>query len=73
VAKPSANVSYRQVNAAVHDVAAELERRSQALEAKWVISPTSYNRRIVVEFMDDADLGAASEMISQVLKEFGLR
>jgi hypothetical protein len=50
---PSA--SHRQVAAFLYDLASEMEKRSEELGAKWVISPEAQNAQVVLELAGDRD------------------
>ena len=72
IARGGAGVSEREVSAAIHEFAAALERRSQNMGADWVVSPTAYNRRLVVELIRDSDLQSASQVVLDLIKDRGL-
>jgi hypothetical protein len=51
--RPSA--SHRQIAAFLYDLASEMEKRSEELGAKWVISPEAQNVQVVLELAGDRD------------------
>ena len=61
--------SYRQVSAFLYELAADMEKRSEELDARWAISPESWNARITVELSagDDGERKAADQFIAQLL------
>lgn len=60
---------HRQIAAFVYEMAAEMERRSDELGARWVISPEPANARVVVELANDLDAVQADEFIASVLAD----
>ena len=64
--------SYRQLAVCVYNLAAEMERRSEALGASWVVSPEVFNAKIVLELTDKDDEQAASRFVTKVLRDAGL-
>lgn len=69
-AAPSAH--HRQVAAFVYELAAEMERRSQAIGATWAISPEAWNARIILELGSRTEVGAADGFLKSVLADFDL-
>lgn len=65
---------YRQVAAFLYEVAAEMELRSQEIDAKWVVSPEAYNDRIILELADgdDPERARADEFIAKLLSDRNL-
>jgi hypothetical protein len=69
---PKDRVRYRQLAVAVYNLAAEMERRTEKLGARWVVSPQVFDERIDVELGDDDDEQAAGRFVAQVLADSGL-
>jgi len=67
---PSAH--HRQVAAFIYDLASEMEKRSEALGARWVISVEAWNARVMVELASDVEAKAADEFLAQVLADRNL-
>jgi hypothetical protein len=67
---PSAH--QRQVAAFIYDLASEMEKRSEALGARWVISVEAWNARVMVELASDSEAKAADEFLAQVLADRNL-
>jgi hypothetical protein len=65
---------YRQVNAFIYDLASEMEKRSEEIGAKWVISPETWNTRVTVELAtgSDSERTTADEFVAQLLAERNL-
>jgi hypothetical protein len=63
--------SPRQVAAFIYDLAAELERRSDAIAARWAISPEAFNSRIDVELSEGEDAETATRFVVGVLGDLG--
>src|SRR4051794_19215760 len=55
--------SYRQLSVCVYNLAAEMERRSDKLGARWVVSPEVFNAKIVLELTDGDDEQAAGRFV----------
>jgi hypothetical protein len=64
--------SYRQLAVCVYKLAAEMERRTEALGARWVVAPQVFDERIDVELGDNDDEQAAERFVTKVLEEAGL-
>jgi hypothetical protein len=64
--------NHRQLAACIYELAAELERRSDDLRARWAISPEAFNSRIDVELGDGDDVEAATRLVTTVLADLGL-
>jgi hypothetical protein len=67
---PSAH--HRQVAAFIYDLASEMEKRSEALGARWVISVEAWNARVMVELASESETKAADEFLAQVLTDWKL-
>lgn len=67
---PSAH--HRQVAAFIYDLASEMEKRSEALGARWVISVEAWNVRVVVELASESEAKAADEFLALVLTDRNL-
>jgi hypothetical protein len=59
--------SHRQTAALLYELAANMERLSQVLEAHWCISPDPHNDRIVVEIVSDDDIGLANILFAEIM------
>jgi len=64
--------SYRQLSVCVYSLAAEMERRSDELGARWVVSPEVFNAKTILEFTDNDDEQAGGRFIAKVLVDMGL-
>jgi len=60
---------HRQVAAFIYDLASEMEKRSEALDARWVISVEAWNARVMVELASESEAKAADEFLAQVLTD----
>ena len=63
----SAARAYRETAALLYELAANMERLSQVLEAHWFISPDPDNDRIVVEVNCDDDIGLATILLAEIM------
>jgi hypothetical protein len=63
---------YRQLAVSAYKLAAEMERRTGTLGARWVIAPQVFDQRIDVELGDDDDEQAAQRFLTEVLADLGL-
>ncbi len=63
---------YRQLAVTVYKLAAEMERRSEKIRARWVVSPQVFNSRIDLEIMEDDDEQAARNFVAKALADLGL-
>jgi hypothetical protein len=64
--------SERKLSALIYEVAAALERRTEAIKARWAICPYAYDAYLDVELgaRDNREIAAA--MVVEVLQEAGL-
>ncbi len=60
---------HRQMAAFIYELAADMERRSEALGAQWVISPETTNGRVVIERADDDKTNLADEFVASVIAD----
>ena len=60
---------HRQMAAFIYELAAEMERRSGQLEARWVISPETTNARLVIELAGDHETALADKFIASVIAD----
>jgi hypothetical protein len=67
---PSAH--HRQVAAFIYDLASEMEKRSEALGARWVISVEPWNARVIVELASETEAKAADEFLANLLSDRNL-
>jgi len=63
---------HRQLAAFIYELAAEMERRSEDLGARWVVSPDTTNARLVLELTADEETASADEFIASVLADHDL-
>lgn len=61
--------SHRQVAAFIYDLASEMELRSEALGARWVISPEAWNARLILELGSESEAKAAEEFVRTMLAD----
>ena len=66
---PKARARYRQLAVAVYNLAAEMERRTEKLGARWVVSPRVFDERIDVELGDDDDEKVAAQFVTKILAD----
>ena len=59
--------SHRETAALLYELAANMERLSQLLEAHWCISPDPLNDQIVVETLSDDDIGLANILLAEIV------
>ena len=60
---------HRQLAAFLYEIAADMERRSEQLGARWVISPETTNGWVVVELASDHETALADEFIASVIAD----
>lgn len=60
---------HRQLAAFIYELAAEMERRSDELGARWVISPEASNARVVIELADDDETTLADTFVASVIAD----
>ena len=60
---------HRQMAAFVYELAADMERRSEELGARWVISPEATNGRVVIELAGDHETTLADEFVASVIAD----
>lgn len=60
---------HRQMAAFIYELAADMERRSEALGARWVISPEVSNARVVIELTGDHEAALADEFVASVIAD----
>lgn len=66
-AEPGCPSEHRQVAALVYDLAADMERRSQLLEAHWTITPDADDGHIVIELAGEYEAQLANEFVANVM------
>ena len=54
--------------ALLYDLAADMERLSEVLEADWVVVPDLENDQIALDLAHDDDAGLASILLAEVLQ-----
>jgi hypothetical protein len=59
----------RQIIACIYSIAAELERKSDEIQAHWDIQPQPHNSMVVMEMTAKCRPSVANELIEQVLAE----
>ena len=60
---------HRQMAAFIYELAADMERRSEELGARWVISPETPNARVVIELAGDHETALADEFVASVMAD----
>lgn len=60
---------HRQLAAFIYELAAEMERRSDELGARWVISPEASNARVVIELATDQETALADKFVASVMAD----
>lgn len=63
---------HRQMAAFIYELAAEMERRSEDLGTRWVISPDPTSARIVLDLGSDDEATRADEFIAGLVTDFEL-
>jgi len=63
---------HRQLAAFIYELAADMERWSGDLRARWVISPDAMNGLVVVEITGDHEKALADEFVASVIAGNGL-
>ena len=63
---------YRQLSVCVYKLAAEMERRAEAMGADWVVSAQVFNARIDLELTERDDEQVAARFVAKVLADMGL-
>jgi hypothetical protein len=66
------NAHHRQVAAFIYDLASEMEKRSEAVGARWVISVEAWNARVIVELASESEAKAADEFLTSLLSDLNL-
>jgi hypothetical protein len=66
------NAHHRQVAAFIYDLASEMEKRSEAIGAHWVISVEAWNARVIVELASETEAKAADEFLANLLSDRNL-
>ncbi len=59
----------RQVAALIYEIAADMERRSQQLEAHWAITADPENGQLVIELTGEHEADLADELVANVMTE----
>lgn len=59
----------RQVAALIYEIAADMERRSQHLEAHWTIAADPENGQVVIELAGEHEAELADELVANVMAE----
>lgn len=62
----------RQVAAMIYEIAADMERRSQQLEAHWTIAADPENGQVVIELTGEHEAELADELVANVMTEHQL-
>ena len=60
---------HRQMAAFIYELAADMERRSEELGARWVISPETTNAQVVIELTSDHETTLADEFVASVIAD----
>jgi hypothetical protein len=67
------HAGHRQIAAAIYELAADMERRSQQLEVHWSISPSTDDAQIVIELSGDHETALADEFVASVMAQHDLQ
>jgi hypothetical protein len=67
------HAQHRLVAAAIYELAADMERRSQQLEVHWAISPNTDEAQIVIELSGHHEAALADEFVANVMTEHDLQ
>jgi hypothetical protein len=62
----------RQISACIYEIAAQMERASDELKARWAISAQPADSRITVELSTNGQPWVAETMIEKVLAELNI-
>jgi hypothetical protein len=65
----SQQAEHRQVAAMIYEIAADMERRSEQLEAHWTISADPENGQVVIELTGEHESELADELVANVMTE----
>jgi len=69
-ANPTGRFAHHRLMAAfVYELAAEMERRCEALGARWAVSPDATNARVVLELTSDHEGAAADAFIASLIAD----
>jgi hypothetical protein len=60
---------HRQVAAMIYEIAADMERRSEHLEAHWTIAADPENGQVVIELTGEHEAELADELVAKVMTE----
>jgi hypothetical protein len=60
---------HRQVAATIYEIAADMERRSEHLEAHWTIVADPDNGQVVIELTGEHEAELADELVANVMTE----
>jgi hypothetical protein len=60
---------HRQIATFIYDLASEMELRSEALGARWVVSPEAWNARLILELGSEGEAEAAEEFVRTLLAD----
>src|SRR5262249_47352369 len=63
------HAGHRQIAAAIYELAAAMERRSQQLDVHWSISPSTDDAQIVIELSGDHETALADEFVASVMAQ----
>ncbi len=61
----------RRLAVLIYELAAELERRSAQVGARWVVSPEAFNARLDLELSDRDDVETAVDFVTMTLADLG--
>lgn len=64
--------SHRQIAAFIYELASEMELRSEALGAEWVVSPEVWNGRLILELGSENEAKAAEVFVRALLVDRNL-
>ncbi len=68
----SRQAEHRQLAAIIYEIAADMERRSHALEVHWTIAADPENGQVVIELTGEHEADLADELVHNVMTEHQL-
>ena len=69
-ANPTGRFAHHRLMAAfVYELAAEMERRCEAIGARWAVSPDATNARIVLELARDDESAEADAFVASLIAD----
>jgi hypothetical protein len=62
---------HRKIAAFIYELAGELERRSEEVQARWVVTPEAMSARIILETVRD-ESALADQVLADLMADFNL-